>query len=97
MHSVCIYSTNGMTSVSLNRFTVQDVTLSNGVVIPARTMINAAATVTHMDENLYKDPTVFNPWRFSDIRSQDEQESFKNQFVSPTTEYIPFGFGRHAW
>lgn len=86
-----------MTPVSLGRVSAQDVTLSNGTVIPANTMVVSPAREMHMDENLYRNPTVFDPWRFSDLRSQDEQESFKNQYVSPGIDYLPFGYGRHAW
>lgn len=84
-------------SVSVHRVTEKPVRLSNGVVIPADTMVVAAATMTHMDEELYSNPTVFDPFRFSELREQVEGESAKNQFVSTSPDYIPFGHGRHAW
>ncbi|EEB95780.1 hypothetical protein MPER_05196, partial [Moniliophthora perniciosa FA553] len=43
----------------------------------------------------YEDPYMFNPWRFSDIRSPSDG-SIKHQMISHNTEYLLFGAGRHA-
>ncbi|KAK7686505.1 hypothetical protein QCA50_010103 [Cerrena zonata] len=86
---------NGINGLSLTRKALQSITLSSGTFIPAGTMLTAASLPTHMDPNNYSDPTVFNPWRFSEIRGQDG-ESTRHQFVSTSVEYIPFGHGKHA-
>lgn len=49
-----------------------------------------------MDGQHYEDATVFNPWRFSDMRDE-EGEDTKHHFVSTSPEYIVFGHGKHAW
>ena len=41
-------------------------------------------------------PEVFEPFRFADMHEEDGN-SQKHQLTSATTEYFPFGLGRHAW
>ena len=73
-----------------------DITLSNGTVIPTGTLCVAAALPTHTDSDNYTNPDVFDPFRFSGMR-EGEGEGTKHQYVSTSTEYIPFGHGKHAW
>lgn len=82
--------------VALTRKAMKDFTFSDGTFIPAGTIISAASVATHTNEEFYDDAQVFNPWRFSDMRSE-EGEGTKHQMVSTSTEYIAFGHGRHAW
>ena len=49
-----------------------------------------------MDRENYEDPTIFKPWRFSDMREEDG-ESTKHHFVSTSSSYMAFGHGKHAW
>ena len=58
--------------------------------------MSAASAPTHTDGENYDDPTVFDPWRFANMRG-DEGEGTKHQMVNTSTEYVPFGLGRHAW
>ena len=78
------------------RSAMQDLQFSNGIRIPKGTIVAAAAVPMHMDEEIYPNPNMFNPWRFSDLR-QEDGEGLKHQFVSTSAEYVPFGHGRHAW
>lgn len=89
-------STDTHRIVSVIRKAVVDTTLSDGTVIPAGTMLGAAAAATHWDDDNYDDASIFNPFRFSDMR-EDESERIKHQFVSTSPEYVPFGHGKHAW
>ena len=75
---------------------LKDLTLSDGTFIPSGTVIAAASFATHTDAEYYAKPEVFNPWRFSDKREADG-ESARHQFVATSTEFIPFGHGKHAW
>ncbi|CCL98543.1 uncharacterized protein FIBRA_00543 [Fibroporia radiculosa] len=75
--------------------TLKDVTLSDGTLIPAGTLCGAAAAGTHHDEENYNRPHLFDPFRFSDKRF-DEDEQVKHQYVTTSPQYIPFGHGRHA-
>lgn len=80
----------------MTRKAVQDFTFSDGTKIPKGAFVSAAVGPRHKDGEIYEDPDVFNPWRFADLRD-DEGEGAKHQMVNTSTEYIPFGLGRHAW
>ena len=75
---------------------LKDVRFSDGTLIPANTMVVAAAAAMHMDEDYYVNAEVFDPWRFSNLR-EEKGESTKHHFVSTSVDYVPFGHGRHAW
>jgi len=85
---------NGVTSVSVTRKAMQDVTLSNGVHIPTGTFVAAASTATHHNADKYADPLIFDPFRFSDMRKDGQGSRF--QYVNTSVDYIPFGIGVHA-
>ena len=81
---------------SVTRKALTDVTLFDGTMIPAGTICAAASGATHTDDENYSDALVFSPFRFSEMR-KNEGESIGHQFVTTTSDYIPFGHGRHAW
>ena len=76
---------------------MQDVTLSNGTFLPKGTLVVTPSTATHFDNANYKDPEVFNPWRFVDMRDDNSEGNLKYQFVTTSVDYIVFGHGKHAW
>lgn len=80
----------------MTRQALKDFTFSDGTFIPKGALVSAAAMATHFDDEYYDNAHVFDPWRFSDIRSEDG-EGTKHQMVSTSKEYVPFGHGRHAW
>ena len=82
-------------AVSLTRRAVQDVKLSNGVVIPSGTLITADARDTHLNEEAYPSANTFDPYRFYKMRKTGD--SAQNQFVQTSVDYVPFGVGAHAW
>ncbi|KAF7792532.1 hypothetical protein EIP86_003573 [Pleurotus ostreatoroseus] len=86
---------NGISGTSVMRKTLTSIKFSNGAVIPPNSFIVAAATGTHLDEDNYENPEIFNPWRFSNMR-EAEGEALKHQFVSTSLDYVPFGHGKHA-
>ncbi|KAH9918497.1 cytochrome P450 [Fomitopsis serialis] len=86
---------NGTSGVSVMRKALVDLRLAGGTVIPAGTLLCAAADATHCDDENYEDAGVFKPFRFSDM-SAEESERIKHQFVSTSPEYVPFGHGKHA-
>lgn len=83
-------------AVSVMRKALKDVTLSDGTYIPTGTMVYAAATATHRDPDNYDNPDMFDPFRFSDAK-ESENDRIKQQYVSTSPDYIPFGHGKHAW
>ena len=80
----------------MTRQALKDFTFSDGTFIPKGAFVSAAAMATHYDDENYENAHIFNPWRFSDMRSEDG-EGTKHQMVSTSKEYVPFGHGRHAW
>ncbi|KAI0673763.1 cytochrome P450 [Trametes maxima] len=86
---------NGIGLTSLTRKAVKDVTLHDGTLIPAGSIVVAAADATHHDDSVYADADVFDPFRFSRMR-EAEGEGTKHQFVNTSVDYISFGHGKHA-
>ncbi len=78
------------------RKALKDLHFSDGTRIPAGTVLVTAANATHLDEENFHNPDIFDPFRFSDMRDEDG-ESTKHQFVSTSVDYVAFGHGKHAW
>lgn len=77
--------------------------LQDGTVIPAGTFIECHNIPVLHDPAFYKDPDVFDPYRFYNLRTNaayPDPNNFRSreqyQFVSVTKENVSFGFGRHA-
>ncbi|CAL1702454.1 unnamed protein product [Somion occarium] len=87
---------NGTGIVHLFRKTFKDVTLSNGVTVPADSYLGTPLLSIQHDEELYPNPEVFDPWRFSNMREGASAEGVKYQYVTTSPEYLAFGHGRHA-
>ncbi|KAI0652467.1 cytochrome P450 [Trametes meyenii] len=86
---------DGIGLITMPRKAMKDVTLLDGTLVPRGTTVVATSHGTHRDSTIYDDPEVFDPFRFSRMR-EAEGESTKHQFVNISTDYIPFGVGRHA-
>jgi cytochrome P450 len=74
-------------------------TFSNGVTIPAGTVVSIPATSTHTDDEIYPNPNEFDGFRFEKIRKA-EQGTTTNRYqsaVAMSDEYMPFGVGRYMW
>ena len=80
------------------RLALRPFTFSNGVTIPAGTLVAAPSGAIHMDEEIYPNPERFDGFRFyKHSESEVDVADTKYQAVSMSPEYMPFGFGRHAW
>jgi cytochrome P450 len=88
---------SGLAGISLMRKVIhpQGFTFSNGVTLPYGTYVNVAADALHHDDNVYANANKFDGFRFYDMCKTDE-DKVKYAFTSPSTEYLPFGMGRHA-
>ena len=82
--------------VGVIRKAVADVVLRDGTVLPQGVLVTAPRAAVHFDEANYKNAQEFDLFRFARMRELDG-ESSRHQFVSTSTEYIPFGHGKHAW
>ena len=78
------------------RKVLKDFTFSDGTFVPKGTTIIVASRAIHHDEAFYDNADTFEPFRYADL-PELEGEGMKYQLVSTTTEYLPFGLGRHAW
>ncbi|KXJ88150.1 cytochrome P450 [Microdochium bolleyi] len=93
---------NPTTATSFRRKVLKDVTLSDGTFLPRGSLIGVPQYGVSMDPELYPDPAVFNPSRFSDIRSGEAPNTLgysnkeQYQFISVNKEHTGFGYGRHA-
>ncbi|KAA1468096.1 cytochrome P450 [Dentipellis sp. KUC8613] len=86
---------NGIGLINLERYVLKPFTFSNGVTVPAGTIICCSSRPVHLDEEFYPHADKFDPWRFVNMR-QEEGEITKHQMVSTTNEFLAFGHGRHA-
>ncbi|KAJ8079813.1 hypothetical protein PM082_016635 [Marasmius tenuissimus] len=82
-------------AVSIRRLALRDFVFSNGTVIPAGTMIGISPSALHFDEDQYSNPFEFDGFR-SYKQREEEGESIKHQMVTPQTNYVAFGVGKHA-
>ncbi|KAL0573797.1 hypothetical protein V5O48_008150 [Marasmius crinis-equi] len=82
-------------AISVNRLTLKEFVFSNGTVLPAGTVIGTSPSALHFDESTYS-----NPFEFDGLRSYHEREkegeSIKHQMVTPGSNYVAFGVGKHA-
>ncbi|KAN0130729.1 Cytochrome P450 [Lactarius tabidus] len=78
----------------LTRSALRPFTFSNGVTIPAGTLISAPITAIHTDGKIYPNPKKFDGFRFSSLREHDGVTGL--QVTSTSAEYLTFGYGRHA-
>ena len=81
--------------VGLLRRAMKDITLSDGTYLPEGSLFAFAGQATHSDSRNYDRSEKFEPFRFSDLR--EAGESARHQFVNTSSEYMPFGRGKHAW
>ncbi|KAL0939897.1 cytochrome p450 [Colletotrichum truncatum] len=72
-----------------------DVTMSDGLHLTKGTSI-AVSSHLHWDENVYKNPSKWDGWRFYNLRQEPGMEH-RSQLVSSTSpEHMGFGIGTHA-
>jgi cytochrome P450 len=82
----------------MGRFVLRPLKLSNGMTLPAGTLIAVPASATHRDEIYHTNPEEFDGFRFAKLR-EEEGDPMTNRYqaVSTSNEHLPFGLGRHAW
>ncbi|KAF8489265.1 cytochrome P450 [Russula emetica] len=88
---------DGFSSISMIRLAMHPFTFSNGVTIPAGTLISVPASATHRDERIFPNLDKFDGFRFVKLHeSEGDTTMSKYQAVSASNEYLPYGLGRHA-
>lgn len=90
----------GVGAVSLTRKVINDLPLSNGVVVPAGSTVGVASYPIHRNPDVYDQPESFDGTRFLAPQPEREAETglerHKNQLTSLDFNYLVFGHGRHA-
>jgi len=82
--------------LGVTRRTVRPFTFSNGVTIPAGTLVSLPLRAVHRDGETYPNPEEFDGFRFSKLREQESDATVaKHQAISTSPEYLAFGLGRH--
>ncbi|KAH8691170.1 cytochrome P450 [Talaromyces proteolyticus] len=80
--------------VSMRRLALEDIELSNGIVIPRGTYV-VVSSDQMWDPSVYPNPEHFDPYRFLRLREIPGHET-SSLSVSPSPEHMGFGFGKHA-
>ena len=84
--------------VVLYRLALRPFTFSNGVTVPAGTLLAAPSGAIQMDETIYSNPENFDGFRFSNARDMDgDVTTTRYSTVNVSPEHLVFGLGRHAW
>jgi cytochrome P450 len=84
--------------VGVTRLALRPFTFSNGMTIPAGTLVGLPLRCVHMDKEIYPNPEEFDGFRFSNLREQEGNDGVsKHQIVTTSAEHLAFGLGRHSW
>ena len=84
--------------VTMVRVALRPFTFSNGVTIPAGTLVSMPSSAAHRDEGIYPNPDAFDAFRFAKLREgKVDETSSKYQAVCTSNEYLTFGVGRNEW
>ncbi len=84
-------------SVTLGRLALRPFTFSNGVTVPAGTLIAAPTGAILRNGEIFPNPEEFDGFRFSKLRERDGGAVAGHQVLSTSPENLTFGYGRHAW
>ncbi|KIK79214.1 hypothetical protein PAXRUDRAFT_161911 [Paxillus rubicundulus Ve08.2h10] len=87
--------THGITYVGMTRKAMKDFTFSDGTEVPQGTMVAIASQAARLDNEVYENADMFDPFRFANMRDEDGDDA-KHSFASTSPEYLTFGHGRHA-
>jgi cytochrome P450 len=73
-------------------------TFSNGVTVPAGTLVSVPASAIHADDRIYSKPNEFDGFRFAKLRESERNTiTSRYQTVSTSSEQLAFGLGRYSW
>ena len=85
--------------VELKRLALRPFTFSNGVTIPAGTLLGLPLNSVHTDEDIYPNADEFDGFRFFRLHGKegDDVLTARHQLVTSSPELLGFVLGRHAW
>ncbi|KAN0126092.1 Cytochrome P450 [Lactarius tabidus] len=82
--------------LTVNRLAMRPFTFSNGVTIPAGTLVSAPSGAIHKDGELYPNPEEFDGFRFVKLRELNVDAMARHQAFSTSPDHLTFGYGRHT-
>jgi len=86
-----------LSPMGVARIAIRPFTFSNGITIPAGTIVAAPTSAIHVDEELYSNPHKFDGFRFFGLHDSDGKVTRTgNSAVSTSPNHLAFGLGRHA-
>lgn len=74
-------------------FHLDEFRFSDGTIIPPGAKMGAPSLILHRDPYVYRDPDVFDSFRFC----RPEYSSAKEKTPVTTNNYFLSGHGRHPW
>jgi len=83
-------------SLAINRLALRPFTFSNGVTVPAGTLVAVPSGVIHKNAEIYPNPEEFDGFRFAKLREHSVDAVAKHQALSTSVDHLTFGYGRHA-
>ena len=82
----------------MRRLALRPFTFSNGVTVPAGTVVGVPVSATHTDEEIYPNPDEFDGFRFAKLREREgDKMTSRYQAVFTSSEHLTYGIGRRAW
>ncbi|KAK5637332.1 hypothetical protein RRF57_013044 [Xylaria bambusicola] len=82
--------------LSFNRWVRSPLHLSDGTVLPSNTFISMPTNSIAHDPELYENPECFDAFRFLNKRLASQADAQRHQFVSTSSDSLPFGHGKFA-
>ncbi len=83
--------------VAMSRLALRSFTFSNGVTVPAGTLLAVPIGSINQDGEMLPNPEEFDGFRFAKLRERDGPDVAGHQIHTPSMENLSFGYGRHAW
>jgi len=90
-----VHADKPIRAVGLSRTTIAEGQLEDGTVIPKGFECAIDLKRLHRDSENYPNPHVFDPFRFSKLR-EEEQSDVRYGYTTVDKNYLVFGAGRHA-
>ncbi|KAH9047277.1 cytochrome P450 [Lactarius hengduanensis] len=87
---------DSLDNLTMIRLALRPFTFSNGVTVPAGTLIAAPTGAINGDGEIFPNPEEFDGFRFTKPREHDGNTAAGRQVLYKTAENLIFGYGRHA-
>ncbi|KAF9229083.1 cytochrome P450 [Gyrodon lividus] len=87
---------SGTSLLPIIRKAMDDITFSDGTIIPTGTHLAVAAVPMHLDDQFYPNASEFDPFRFSAMREKGGEPQEKYKLAATNLNYLVFGHGKHA-